>query len=159
MVYERCFGCTVPLCHDIFSPSSIMLAEVERLWEKPEPTSALQRPLLAWSPGQSLGDWFTIVANTPDLSVRMKAYHIKGKCISNHIQALQVALQAFHVFLAMERETQLCDITTFRLNDELEYHKREDGDQILWQDKHPKLVECLMVSGTESGGHKIHLSI
>ena len=26
MVYERCVGCTVPLCHAIFSPSSIILA-------------------------------------------------------------------------------------------------------------------------------------
>ena len=27
MVYERCVGCTVPLCHAIFSPSSIILAD------------------------------------------------------------------------------------------------------------------------------------
>ena len=51
MVYESCVGCNVPLCHDVFSPSSIMLADSCIIssrcedWgymaEKPEPIGAL----------------------------------------------------------------------------------------------------------------------
>lgn len=51
------------------------------------------------------------------------------------------------------------NLANFRLIDEMGCHKREDVEQILWQDKHPTLLERARVKGFASEGYNTQLSI